>query len=90
MTAQELDTFRQKLLETMSFPGVYMFKLIVPSENRTIALVQNLFEAEADIHTKSSDKGKYTSVTAKQVVINVDEIIAVYVKASEIKGVMFL
>ncbi len=90
MTAQELETFKQKLLETMSFPGVYMFKLIVPSENRSIALAQNLFEAETDIHTKTSDKGKYTSITAKQVVINVDEIISVYVKASEIKGVMFL
>ncbi len=88
MTEADLENFRKKLLETTSFPTVYMFKLIVPSENRTIALVENIFEADTDIHTKESDKGKYTSITAKQVVVNVDEIIEVYKKASAIKGVM--
>lgn len=90
MTEEEINSFRKKLLETTSFPSVYMFKLIVPSENRTIALAENLFGAEADIHTKESVKGKYTSITAKQVVIDVEEIINVYVKASTIKGVMML
>ena len=48
MTDQEFDRFKEKLLETMTFPSVYMFKLIVPSENRTIALVENLFGEDAD------------------------------------------
>ena len=74
----------------MSFPGVYMFKFIITSEHRNIALVESLFEAEADISTKESDKGKYTSVTARQVVMNVEEIIDVYRKAARIKGIMFL
>jgi putative lipoic acid-binding regulatory protein len=69
---------------------VYMFKLIVPSENRTIALVESLFEAETHILTKESDKGKYTSITAKQVVISAEEIIDIYRRASAIKGVMLL
>ena len=90
MTEADLDKLRLKLLETTSFPTVYMFKLIVPSENRTIALVENLFEAGTDILTKESDKGKYTSITAKQVVINVDEILEIYRKAAAIKGVMML
>jgi putative lipoic acid-binding regulatory protein len=90
MTEQELDNFRQKLVESMSFPSVYMFKFIVASENRNIALVENLFEAGTDIHTKESGKGRYTSVTAKQVVVNVDEIIEIYKKAALIKGIMFL
>jgi uncharacterized protein len=90
MTAEELEKFRQKLEETSSFPSVYMFKFIVESENRKIALVENLFEAEADIHTKESGNGRYTSITAKQVVMNVDEVIEVYKKAAEIKGIIFL
>jgi putative lipoic acid-binding regulatory protein len=90
MTEEELEKFKQKLSESMSFPGVYMFKFIVKSENRSIALVENLFEADADILTKESGKGKYTSVTAKVVVINVDEIIDIYKKAALIKGIMFL
>lgn len=90
MTEEDLEKLRLKLLETTSFPSVYMFKLIVPSENRTIALVENLFEAETDILTKESDKGKYTSITAKQVVMSAEEIIEIYKKAAAIKGVMML
>lgn len=90
MSEEELEKFKQKLTESMSFPSVYMFKFIVTSENRSIALVENLFGEDTDIHTKESGKGRYTSITAKQVVMNVDEVIAIYKKASLIKGIMFL
>jgi uncharacterized protein len=90
MSEEELEKFRQKLVETTTFPTVYMFKIIVPGENRIIALVENLFEPEADIKTKESDKGKYISITVKQVIIEVEEILEIYKKASLIKGVMML
>jgi hypothetical protein len=90
MTEDELESFRKKLTETTNFPSVYMFKFIVESQNRQIALVENLFDEEADLHTKESGGGKYISITAKQVVMNVDEIISVYKKAAEIKGIIFL
>ena len=90
MTEAELEKFRQKLVETTSFPSVYMFKFIIRSDNRKIALVESLFGSESNILTKESEKGKYTSVTARQVVINVEEIIEVYKKASEIEGIIFL
>lgn len=90
MTEEELKKFKDKIIETTTFPGVYMFKFIVPSEHRSIALAENLFEEAADIHTKESGKGKYTSVTAKQVVMTADEIIEIYKKAAQIKGIIFL
>lgn len=90
MTEEDLKRFRDKLIETVTFPSVYMFKMIVPSENRSIALTENLFEENADIHTIESGGGKYTSITAKQVVMSVDEIIEVYKKAGTIKGIIFL
>lgn len=90
MTGEELEKFRQKLIETTTFPSVYMYKFIVKSENRTIAMVETLFDAEADLHTKESGNGKYTSVTAKAVVMNVDEVIEIYKKAAEIPGIIFL
>jgi uncharacterized protein len=90
MTDAELETFKQKLIETMSFPSVYMFKFIITSEHRNIALIENLFGTETVIHTKESRNGRYVSVTAKQVVVNVDEIIEIYKRAAAIKGVMFL
>jgi uncharacterized protein len=90
MTDDDLEKFREKLVETMSFPSVYMFKFIIRSEHRDLALVQSIFGAETHISTKESDKGKYTSVTAKLVVMNVDEIMDVYRKALKIKGIIFL
>jgi uncharacterized protein len=90
MTEQEFDDFRQKLIDGISFPSVYMFKFIVASDNRSIALVESFFDVAADIHIKESGQGRYTSITAKQVVIDVDEIITVYKKASQIKGILFL
>ncbi|MBL7902219.1 MAG: DUF493 domain-containing protein [Bacteroidia bacterium] len=90
MTQEESDRFRQKLIETMSFPSVYMYKFIIESGNRNIALVENLFDEETEILTKESKAGKYISITAKQVVMNVDEIIAIYQKAAKIEGIMFL
>ena len=90
MTDEELEKFKQKLIETTTFPSVYMFKFIIESEHRNIALIENLFGSETVIHTKDSRNGRYTSVTAKQVVVSADEIIEIYKKASAIKGVMFL
>ena len=90
MTEEELESFKKKIIDTTPFPGVYMFKFIVKSDNRNIALVENLFEAEADILTKESENGKYTSITAKQVVITVEEVIEVYKRAANIPGIIFL
>lgn len=90
MTEEELQKFKEKIVESTTFPSVYMFKFIVPSENRSIALVENLFDPETDIHTKESGNGKYTSITGMQVVVNVEEIMEVYKKAAKIKGIMFL
>jgi uncharacterized protein len=90
MSSEELQNLRQKLIESMSFPSVYMYKFIVETDNRKIALVESLFGAEADIHTRESENRRYISITAKQVVMSVDEIMAVYEKALEIKGIIFL
>jgi putative lipoic acid-binding regulatory protein len=85
------DELRKKLEESIdSFPYVYMFKFIVKAENKTIALVQGIFDNDADIGQKQSAKGNYMSITVKQVVMSVDEIIAIYEKASAIEGVMTL
>jgi uncharacterized protein len=90
MTEGELEQFKKKLSESMAFPGVYMYKFIVEADNRKIALLESLFGEDAEIHTKESGSGRYISITAKEVVMDVEEIISIYRKAAEVKGVMFL
>lgn len=86
----DFSEFAKKLEESLTFPTVYMFKFIIKSENRKIALIENIFGEEAEINTKESSGGKYISITARQVVMSVEEIIAIYKKADGIGGVMSL
>jgi uncharacterized protein len=90
MEHHQFNELRKKLDETQSYPSVYMFKFIMDADNRKIALVENLFSENAELYTKESDKGKYISITIKEVMMSTDEIINIYQKASEIKGVMLL
>ena len=91
MATNTFDELRKKLEESIvSFPYVYMFKFIIKSDNKTMALVEVIFDSDAEIIQKQSTNGNYISITVKQVVLNVDEIISVYEKAAAIEGVMSL
>ena len=86
----DYEQFKKKLEEEHTFPVVFMFKFIVPSDNQKIALVESLFTEEAEISQKQSSKGNYFSLTAKQVVMSSDEVIEIYKKATAIEGLMAL
>ena len=77
-------------LETMDFPMVYLFKFIFPNDNRTLALVEALFGPEAQVHVNKSRNGNYLSLSAKEMMIDVDQVIDRYKQAAEIEGVMSL
>lgn len=89
--AGTFDELRKKLEESIaSFPYIYMFKFIIKSDNKTMALVEVIFDSDADIIQKQSSSGNYISITVKQVVLSVDEIISIYEKAAAIDGVISL
>lgn len=91
MADNTFENLRVKLTESIkSFPHVYMFKFIVKADNRAMALIEVLFDEDAEILQKQSSKGNYISITIKQVILSVDEIISIYEKASQIEGVMSL
>ncbi len=83
------DSLKEKLLKTTKWPSIYMFKFIVKSDNQSVAKVQALFNSElAQIDSRTSRNGNYVSITAKEVMISADAVIAKYKEASEIEGVM--
>lgn len=89
--AGAFEELRKKLEESItSFPYIYMFKFIIKSDNKTMALVEVIFDSDADIIQKQSSNGNYISITVKQVVLSVDEIISIYEKAAAIEGVISL
>jgi hypothetical protein len=77
-------------LEKEEWPNVYLFKFIVPNDTHNVALVNALFDDTARIEYQESRNGKYISVSAREFMLNVDSIIDVYVRSSQIKGLIAL
>ncbi len=85
-----LKSLEKKLDATTQWPSVYMFKFIVPADNKRIALVEALFSTEANITSKESRNGKYISITSKVVMLNALEVISIYRSAAKIEGLIAL
>lgn len=83
--------FKIKLEESTQFPGEYIYKFIVPSENKLIAEVQRVFDnARPQFQMKNSANGKYTSVTVVIYALDADAVIHYYKEASTIEGIVML
>lgn len=77
-------------LELQEWPNVYLFKFIVPHDSDKIARATALFDDSADLNLRTSTKGTYVSISAKELMMNVDSIIEKYNRASEIEGLIAL
>jgi len=81
------EAFRVLLDEQMEWPGHYLFKFIVPTEE--LAAMESVFSGVKPL-VRASSKGNYVSVTAKIEVESVDEVIVIYEAANDIPGVIAL
>ena len=83
--------FKEELEKIHTFPTDYLFKFIVPAEQRIIAQLHAIFEStNASISTRDSKNGKFTSATIKVPVSDSDDIVIYYKQASAIKGIVML
>ena len=90
MGKQNFKEFKKKLNSVGEWPRVYLFKFIIPADNRKLAKVEALFGTEARVQIRPSKKGNYLSISAKELMLSADGIIDRYEKASEIEGLMAL
>lgn len=90
------DEFYAKLkaeLETTSdWPSEYLYKYIVPTDREKIELIERIFDnMGAVIKTKTSSKGKYTSVSVYVNLPNPDAVIEKYREVGDkVEGVISL
>lgn len=83
--------FKERLEQTHSFPTEYIFKYIVPAEQRIIAKLQAIFSsANPVISTRDSKNGKYVGITIKVPVNDANDIVIYYQQAAAIEGIMAL
>lgn len=81
------DSFREKLDQEYDWPSLYTFKFIVPQGNEP--QVRELFPG-IEVLEKKSRKGNYISLTARLMAESSDAIIAVYLRAHHIEGLIAL
>lgn len=87
MSKSDYDNFLRQLDENHEWPCTYIFKFIVPKDQ--VVMLEHETGLE---HSKltPSKKGKYVSVTFEMNATCADDVVAIYKKASKIKGIMSL
>lgn len=84
---RSLESFIEKLDQEHDWPSVYMFKFVVPvaKESEFRALFPTF-----PFESKHSKTGKYISFTMKKEMHSSDEIVAIYLEAKNIEGLISL
>jgi len=90
LSEEARDRLKAKLEDVHDWPSVYMFKFIFEPTEERLAQVMALFPEESEVLRRYSKGGKYLSVTAKEVMMNADDVVDRYDRASEIDGVIVL
>lgn len=86
----DIEKIKSMLWAEQKWPGIYFFKFIVPNDKVKLEQVKKLFKFEGDITYRTSRDIRFIALSCKQEMINPDEVLALYRKASEIEGVISL
>lgn len=90
-TTEFYDRLRKQLEEDTAWPAPYLFKFIVPANLEKIAEIRSVFDStDAEIATRDSAKGSYTSVSIKVTMESPDTVIEKYHEVSKVEGVISL
>lgn len=74
-----------------TWPAIYLYKFIVPSDKENILRVEEAFDCMgAVIKTTKSKTGKFTSISVDVMMKDSQEIIDKYIEVSTIKGIISL
>ena len=90
-TKEFYERLKKQLEGDTSWPSPYLFKFIVPSELEKIAEIGSIFDnLDAEITTRDSTKGNYTSVSIRVTLDSPDQVINKYLEVSKVDGVISL
>lgn len=90
MEDEQIQRLRDRLNEIHTWPSIFMFKFILPSDPERIAKLKLIFGESAEIKERLSANGKYTSLTIREMMMDADAIFVRYMMASEIEGIISL
>jgi hypothetical protein len=90
-TEEFYERLKVELDMSNTWPALYLFKFIVPTENDNVNRVESAFDCMgAIIKTTKSKTGKFTSISVDVQVKDAQEIVDKYLEVSTIKGIVSL
>ena len=90
-TKEFYDRLQVELDNSNTWPAIYLFKFIVPTDEDKIQRVESAFDCMgAVINTKKSKTGKFTSISIDVTMKDSQEIIDKYLEVSTIEGIVSL
>ncbi len=95
MKDTKTEEFYARLLEQLkadtTWPAPYLYKFIVPADVQKIAQIEAIFNGtNAQINTRDSSKGTYTSLSIKVIMASPEKVIEKYKQVSQVDGVISL
>lgn len=85
------ERLKEELRTTSVWPSLYLFKFIVPTDEKKILSVENTFNnLGAVITTKQSKTGKFTSVSVNVQMKSPEEVVEKYLAVSTVEGIISL
>ncbi len=85
-----LESLRQQLQQTKTWPLKYMFKFIVPNSGGKVDLIISMLPKHGANTFKPSKDLHYVAVTCVATMQSADEIIDITARASSVEGVLSL
>jgi hypothetical protein len=90
-TEEFYGRLQTQLEDDTSWPAPYLYKFIVPSDTVKISQIEAIFnDIDAEIKTRDSSKGTYTSVSITVTMLSPKAVIEKYKQVSEVEGVISL
>ena len=90
-TEEFYTRLQEQLKGDTTWPAPYLYKFIVPGNAQKIAQIEAIFNGtNAQINTRDSSKGTYTSLSIKVVMASPEMVIEKYKQVSQVEGVISL
>ncbi len=90
-TEEFYDRLRKQLEEDTTWLSPYLFKFIVPASLEKIAEIEAIYDGtDAEITTRDSSKGTYSSISIKVTMDSPDDVVKKYLEVSNVEGVISL
>ncbi len=83
----DVESFKEKVESEHTFPGIYVFKFIVPTEKKE-DILELLPQGKTSM--RSSSNNHYVSITCRAQLSSSQDVVEVYFEANKVEGTIAL